>query len=271
MYFKQNLLKKIEIKKMAQIVRRSIGPPDSDRKIDKQTMGRLLAESPYTHQKVRDLDLYIRTDDKGPKRILVLDNELPIYSTSVEDVVVRKSPLIKEMVSIRNIIKILNDKDVVISKKEDSVDIIQMECIAGLDLAFTRTDIEGLAQDGIASLKRDYSDGVLEALSLFVELISFHPPPQAFKISKCDIWGALGKGSQDETLYGPLVIYSLIHNSLKLIRERLDGFNRQQMAYFHDIVKGDADAAIEGPAVFDFLKNTALQKIEDPSPNTGAE
>jgi hypothetical protein len=37
MSFKENLLKKIRIDKMTKIVLNSIGPPDSGRKVDKQT------------------------------------------------------------------------------------------------------------------------------------------------------------------------------------------------------------------------------------------
>jgi hypothetical protein len=84
-------------------------------------------------------------DGPGKTRILVLDNDLTIYHTTVEDVVLRKSPTVKEMVSIRNAIKILNDKDVVISKKEASLKTIRDICIDQLDLHYTAADIDGIA------------------------------------------------------------------------------------------------------------------------------
>ena len=48
----------------------------------------------------------------------------------------RKSPTIKEMISIRNAFKIINDKDVKISTKDESLKTIQKECIDLIDLSF---------------------------------------------------------------------------------------------------------------------------------------
>ena len=121
MSFKENLLKKIRFDALAHKVISSWGPPGSGMRIDKDAMRELLDMSSYTHQRKRDLDLYVDEDGGEKKKILVLDNELPIYLTTVEDVVLRKSPYIKEMVSIRNAIKILKDSDVKISIKDASV------------------------------------------------------------------------------------------------------------------------------------------------------
>jgi hypothetical protein len=82
MSFKENLLKKIEIDKLTTTVLESIGPPGGERKIDKETMKQLLEMSPYRYQRERDLDLFIQEVDSGRGKILVLDNELPIYDTT---------------------------------------------------------------------------------------------------------------------------------------------------------------------------------------------
>ena len=113
MSFKKNLLKKIEINRMAENILNSIGPSGSERKVDKETMRRLLEMSDYQYRRVRDVDLYIQKSDTGLDKILVLDNELAIYRTTPEDVALRKSPRVKEIMNIRNIFKIMNDKDVV--------------------------------------------------------------------------------------------------------------------------------------------------------------
>jgi len=107
MSFKENLLKKIRIDKLADQIISTIGPIDSEKKVDKQAMRTLIEMAPYEMRKERDLELYIKKN--GPeekKRILVLDNDLSIYHTNMEDVALRKSPTVKEMVSIKNIIKI---------------------------------------------------------------------------------------------------------------------------------------------------------------------
>ena len=127
MSFRENLLKKIEIDKLTTTVLNSIGPSGGERKIDKEAMTQLLEMSPYRYQRERDLDLFVQEAESGRGKILVLDNELPIYTTTIQDVAMRKSPYIKEMVSIRNAIKILKDSDVKISIKEASLRFLFVE------------------------------------------------------------------------------------------------------------------------------------------------
>ena len=120
----------------------------------------LLQFAGYDVLRERDLDLYIQDLDGTMKKILVLDNELAVYHTTVQDVAMRKSPTIKEMLSIRNAIKILNDADVVVSKRDESITTIHNECIDALDLSFDRSDLESIEKDGAAALENGFSEGV---------------------------------------------------------------------------------------------------------------
>jgi hypothetical protein len=260
MSFKENLLAKLKINRLADNVIASIGPAESASKVDKEAMRSLLEMSPYQHHKERDLDLYVEGGDQEQKKIFVLDNELPIYRTTIEDVVVRKSPLIKEMVKIRNIIKILKDSDVKLSRKADSVKAIQSECIEQLDLSFDAADIEEIAGDGQTSLKRDYPDGVIECLELFAELLDYRPAPKAFRLGRHEIFGALTAKAGGEILYGPMIIYSLIHGSLKLIEDQISSLDNTRIELVQQIASGKQKAAIEGPDVFEYLKKTVLKK-----------
>lgn len=262
MSFRQNLLKKIEIDKLANEVLKSIGPPGSERKIDREAMKRLLEMGPYRYQRQRDLDLFVQEVDGGRGKILVLDSELPIYDTTIEDVAMRKSPYIKEMVSIRNAIKILKDSDVKISTREDSVRNIQKECIDLLDLGFNESDIQEIAEDGAKSLARDYADGVIECLTLFTELLGYAPPPKVFKIRHHDITGASEIRESGEVLYGPLVVYSLIENEIKLIDERIGSFDKKKIEYFQSIVSGNRKASKAGADVFDYLRKAVMNQKE---------
>ncbi len=260
MSFKDNLLKKININNTSNKVISSIGPPDSERKTDKSTMRRLLEMSPYTLHKKRDLDLYIKGNPEEKGEILVLDNELAIYNTTADDVALRKSPTIKEMISIRNAIKILNDSDVVISKKEESVKTIQKECIGLLDLSFNESDLEEIKKEGSASMENAYADGVIESLSLFGELLGFRSPPKAFKMRHCEIIGDLTKKESGEIMFGPIVIYSLAYNTLMLIDKPVGMFNKEKMEYFKQVVKGNQEASKEGDEVFQYLKEAVIEK-----------
>jgi hypothetical protein len=261
MSFKENLLQKIKINKTAMQVIASIGPPDSDRKVDKEIMRRLLKMSSYTHRKERDLDLYIQDVDADKTGILVLDNDLAIYNTFIEDVALRKSPTVKEMISIRNIIKILNDTDVVVSKKEESVKTIQKECIDMLDLSFDESDLDEIVKDGSASLDREYADGVIESLDLFGEILGYSPPPKAFKIGHHNIIGALTKNESGEIIFGPMVIYSIIHNTLKLIDQQVSSFDKEKIEFVHHVALGKEKADAEGSDVFQYLKKMSAKGI----------
>ena len=245
---------------MSKKVLGSIGPPDSERKTDKATMRRLLEMSPYTLHQKRDLDLYIKGNPEEKGEILVLDNELAIYHTTADDVALRKSPTIKEMVSIRNAIKILSDSDVVVSKREESVNTIQKDCIDLLDLSFNQADIEEIEKEGSASLENGYSDGVIESLSLFAELLNFSPPPKAFKMRHYEIMGHLTKKASGERVFGPAVIYSLVHNTLKLIEKKIGSFNQGEMEYFRQVIAQNQAASKEGPDVFQYLKEAVVKK-----------
>ncbi len=245
---------------MSKKVLGSIGPPDSERKTDKATMRRLLEMSPYTLHKKRDLDLYIKGAPEDKVKILVLDNELAIYNTTADDVALRKSPTIKEMVSIRNAIKILSDSDVVISKKEESVNTIRKECIDLLDLSFNKADIEEIEKEGSASLENGYSDGVVESLSLFAELIEYTLAPKAFRIRHHKIIGISVKKESGEIVFGPAVIYSLAYNTLKLIEKKIGSFDKGEMEYFNQVIAKKQEASKEGADVFKYLKEVVVEK-----------
>ncbi len=260
MSFKESLLNKIRIDKMAQKALESFGAPESGSKIDKGIMRGILAMSTYHSRRERDLELFTQYIENNIQKILVLDNELPLYNTTVEDVVLRKSPTLKEMLSIRNARKILNDTDVLICKKGDSVKFFQNEIIAMLDLYFEKSDLQEIEKDGIASLERGYADGVAETLELFSELLGFSPLPKDFMISNNMIIGQTDTEKSGETRFGPFFIYSIIHNTIKLFDEKIGILDKDKIELLHMTASGKAKASREGPAVFQYLTDAALSK-----------
>ncbi|QTA86351.1 hypothetical protein [Desulfonema magnum] len=261
MSFKENLLKKIEIDKLAKKVTGSLGTPDSGRRIDKETVRHLLEMGPRKFRKERDNDLYVLETDPRENNILVLDNELAIYTTTAEDIALRKSPTVKEMISIRNVIRILSDSDVIISKKEDSVKTIQKECTDMLDLSFDESDIDAIEKDGQASLEGGYTDGVIESLSLFAELLKYAPPPKAFRMSNYKIIGVLTQKDGGEKRFGPLVIYSIIHNVIKLIDDQISTLDKEKTEFVHKVAMGKEKASKEGTEVFRYLRDAVVRQM----------
>lgn len=260
MSFKENLLRKMSINRMAKTVRASIGSSDSGRKIDKETMRNLLEMSPYKPAKERDLELYVQRATNDQQRIIVLDNELPIYETTIYDVALRKSPTIKEMVNIRNIIKIINDTDVKISRKDESLDTIQQESIGLLDLSFEKSDLDKIENEGVISLERGYSNGVIESMSLFAELLEYSEAPKAFKVNHCQLFGYISDKGNNEIGFGPAVIYNMMYNTLKWINESLNNLNKNQIKHLHNIAIGKETAILEGASVFKQLKDKIIKR-----------
>ena len=259
MSFRENLLKKIEIDRLAGQVTVSMGPPDSGRRLDRDLARRLLGIAGYEMTQKRDLELYLIPDDPSPPRVLVLDNDFSIYTTTPEDVAMRKSPVVKEMVKIRNIIKILNDGDVVASKKGDSVEKVRSDCIAALDLTYTDADIEEIAKQGAAALENSYSDGVIEALDLFAELLGYTPPPKALTIPHQVIIGKMDATPGAGPAFGPLVLFDRVHTTCKLLEKRIFLSDREQVQSMHDVADGTQAPSADGPAVFTFLKTVGMQ------------
>jgi hypothetical protein len=259
MSFKENLLKKIQIDTVTREVLASVGPPDSGIRVDKDAMVRLLAFGSYKALKERDLDLYILEGDANRGKILVLDNDLAIYHTSAHDIGLRKSPTVGEMVRIRNIKKILVDSDVVISKKEESVEFIRKECIDMLDLSFEVTDIETIADEGAAALETGNNEGVRESLTLFADLLDYRPAPKPFKLAHYEIMGKLSQSDNTETLLGPVVIYGSYENSLKLLEATVGSFDKKNIELIHQVAKGNENASAEGSDVLQYLKAAVIR------------
>jgi hypothetical protein len=256
MGFRENLVQKIHINRLAEQVRRSLNSPE---RIDRDAMRTLLDMSDYQHRQERDLDLFLRSsDDAENQSILVLDNELKLYRTTIDDVVLRKSPTIKEMVSIRNAIKILNDTDVVVSRKDETLRHLQADLINALDLTYTPEDIEAMAKDGREALKNKYAEGVIETMTLFSELLQLKEAPRSLQLPHHHVWGAVIKQEGAEIRMNPIVLFSLMHLALKMIKQPVSTLDRQALALLQQVGRGEAKADLEGPEVWSALKEWVL-------------
>lgn len=256
MGFRENLLKKVKIVQLAKKVEGSINPLDSGQRIDQDAMRQLLEMGSYAYQKERDLDLYFL----DAHHILLLDNELKIYNTTAEDIALRKNPTVKEMISIRNAIKILNDKDVVVSRKRETVQRVQKELTDSLDLSFTAADIQSMVKDGIESLENKYADGVIEILILFAELLGYQKAPKPFRVAHHHVWGEIAKSEAGAQVFGPMVLFDLMHNSLKMCLKSIKRTDKEGLQHYHEMAQGDRDADLSNAAVIDALAKAVLDK-----------
>jgi hypothetical protein len=256
MGFKANILKKMEIDRTAARISASMGPPDSGRRIDKALARTFLEEAGGEKITTRDLELYRLPPHDGQARILVLDNDLPIYATAVEDVVLRKSPIVKEMLNIRNVFKILNDADVLISKKDDSVRALREEIIAGLDLRFEVADIEDLYNDGRASLESRYVEGVEETLAIFGELLGYVAPPAILTRAHSLVSGR--PSTPPGQTFGPTVIFDRMHFTLKLVTTPVALKDSAAVEAYQRVADGEDEADAGGAEVLAYLRDAVI-------------
>lgn len=258
MAFKDNLKQKISIDRLAEQVRASLGTPGSGRKIDKTAMRSLLDMAGYQATADRGLELYQKTPEAEKGRILVLDNELPIYHTTVSDVLLRKNPTIKEMVNIFNMKKILTDQDVAVSKGLDSAVAVQAECLADLDLSYTDADIREMAEAGKKALADEDGPGVQDVLTLFAELLSLVSPPIPLQIPRVRVLGRIQKVAGQSAAYGPVLMHDLDNHALKYFDTRLGPEEMKQNQVYLDLAGGGVAATLENEAVFDELARMVL-------------
>ncbi len=258
MTFKENLLKKIEIDRLAARVSASCGPPDGSHRVNKEAMRRLLEISPYTYQHERDLDLYVKEVEGEPHKILVLDNELPIFRSTVKDVVTRRSPLTLELWSIRTIRRILVDSDIKESVRGESVATVARDTIELFDLSYTDADIEALAIDGMAWLAGRDADGVETTLTMFAELLGYQKPPRPFKLDHLVCYGAPAAGPDKDAAFGPLVFYRPAANTLFWLDKKYSRGDQEQLDFLRKVAAGQAAVPTTGDAVFRRLKTEVL-------------
>jgi hypothetical protein len=60
------------------------------------------------------------------------------------------------------------------------------------------------------------------------------------QLSRYKIIGELAPKSGGEVLYGPVIIYSLIHRILKVIKEQISSFNKTKKRWAPDLRQQDS-------------------------------
>ena len=175
MSFKENVKAKIKLDRLLRKLVSTTREPPGKRWLDKVLTQELLAITDFEHKKVRDLHLYIRPLEGEIMEVAVLDNELPIYHTTVDDVTLRKSPYWQQMFSIRNVRKIMNDHDVIASKGKESLKRLHARALGLLDLTHTRDDVALLLEDARRGLEQKSISQIQESLNFFFELLHFQP------------------------------------------------------------------------------------------------
>lgn len=255
MSFRENLSRKITLDRAAADLTRALPAARQDYQvIDKEKMRRFLGLTSYRPLKLRDLELYQHGGDGRAEEVLVLDNELPLYrDVAPEEVALRRSPEVKEMFSLANLRKILNESDILIAKGRRSVAYIHDEAVAELDLRYGAEDIRELVDGGGKALLAGRMEELAESLELLFELLGYQemegvdgerlfgrPEPEGFR--DIVMWR--------EADGGP---------SLRLAKSTFTPENDESMEELAEVVTGVSRADAEGPEVLAFLGREVMR------------
>ena len=252
--FAQRLRKKMRMDRLARQVYALPAEADGPRKIDKEAMRLLLAETDRKMERARDLELYTSLLPTGRKDIMVMDGDLPVYrNTTVDEVLVHKSPTVKEMV--HNFVKILyNDKALVSTKRQDTVNAVHREILDQLDLSFTQKDIEEMGAETRACLETADAPALVKNLALFGALLGYNKTPSdVFDSPGVESMGKFTQSRAKTAIIGPCVFYVTDKNRLGFIEKQVDLGDKDKRAALLTVVAGSGKADAEGPAAVDAL------------------
>ena len=262
MSFKENLKAKINLDRLLQKLVSTIREPPGKRWLDKVLTQELLDMTDLKHEKVSYLHLYLRPLEGEIMEVLVFDNELPIYHTTVADVALRKSPYWQEMFSIRNIRKIMNDQDVIISKGKESLKSLHANAMALLDLTYTRDDLTLLLEDARQGLDQKSIAQIQESFDLFFELLDFQPVSLGVLEQDLQIFAGPKLNGGAVPAFEHLILFDEETLSLGLKKGAFSPENDLDLAWVMQYVRGEKTADLKGIDVFKFLVELALDKAQ---------
>lgn len=260
MSFKEDLKTKIRLDRLFQRLISTIRETPGQRRVDKERMREFLRLTEMEYIRVRGLDLYVRPLDGEIKEVLVLDNELPIYHTTVGDVAFRKNPYWKEMLRIKNIKKILYDQDVILSKGRESLQRIYASALAHLDLSYTRKDMADLVTEARRNLKLESPDRTWESLALFFELLGFQVVSLGLLEENVQFFARLRANGGAVPSYEHLILFDDVKLQVLLKKGHVTPRSDLYLAHVIQCARGEKPADLEGAAVFEFLADLALEK-----------
>ena len=260
MSFKGNLKAKIKLDRLLRKLVSTMREPPGKRWLDKVLTQELLAITDFEHKKVRDLHLYVRPLEGEIMEVAVLDNELPIYHTTVADVTLRKSPYWQQMFSIRNVRKIMNHHDVLVSKGKESIKRLHANALALLDLTYNRDDLALLLEDARQGLERKSLARIQESVDLFFELLDFQPVSLERLEQDLQIFARPKPNGGAVPTFEHLILFDQENLALSLRKGVFSPQDDLDLAWVMRYARGEETGDLQGVDVFEFLAELALEK-----------
>jgi len=262
MSFKENLKTKVKLDRLLLKLVSTIKEPPGRWWLDKDLTRELLDMTDFEHRKVSNLHLYVRPLKGEIMEVVVFDNELPIYHTTVADVALRKSPYWQQMFSIRNIRKIMNHHDVLVSEGKESLKRLHANALALLELTYTEDDLALLLEDARRSLERKSIEQIQESIDLFLELLDFQLVSLGVFEQNLRMFARPKLDAGDVRAFEHLLLFDEETLSLVLKKGAFSPENDSDLAWVMRYVRGEEIADLKGVDVFKFLADLALDKAQ---------
>ncbi|MBN1864136.1 MAG: hypothetical protein JW808_04485 [Victivallales bacterium] len=260
MSFKENVKAKINLDRLLQKLVSTIREPPGKWWLDKVLTQELLDMTDFEHKKFRDLHLYVRPLEGEIMEVLVFDNELAIYHTTVADIALRKSPSWQEMFSIRNIKKIMNHHDVLVSKGKESLKRLHANAMALLDLTYTGDDLALLLEDARRGLENKSIAQIQESFALFFNLLDFQLVSLDLLHQDLQVFARPKSNAGDVPTFDPLILFDEQNLALSLKKGAFSPQNDLDLAWVMQYARGEERTDLQGIAVFEFLSELVLEK-----------
>lgn len=264
MAFKENLIYKIRLDGIVHKLVSTIEDPAAQHRLDKALIRELLAMTDLEHRKVRDLDFYVRPVKGETMEALLLDNELPTYHSTLKDIAMRKSPLWREVLSIKNIKKIMNTRDVVVCRGKESLERIHAYSLAMLDLTYTRNDLALLLEDARLGLAKNDITQIRETLDLFFELLDFLPVFSGVTEQALQTFARPRPSGNADRVYEHLILFNEKRPSIGMRKGPFSPQNEADLVWLRQYARGKEPGDLQGMEVFEFLADLALKKVKTP-------
>jgi hypothetical protein len=254
MAFKEALRKKMTLDRLARQVELALPAVRKDyQAIDKDLVRRFLAQTPYEPLRLRDLELYRHRGDGRAEEVLVLDNELPLYrNVSPEEVAMRRSPEVSEMLSFKNVKKIMSDRDILVARGAKAIACIHEETVAGLDLRFTAEDIADIVRGGASALEAGRAAELAGEIELLFELLGYQ---EMERLEGQRLYGRLEPAGYRDVV----MLHEGARPGLRLAKGLFAPEDDESMEGLAEVATGVHPADAEGGEVLAFLGREVLR------------
>jgi hypothetical protein len=166
----------------------------------------------------------------------------------------------KEIFSIKNIKRIMDDKDVIVSKGKESLNQLYNNALARLDLSYTSDDLALLVEDARRGLEEKSLEQIQESFDLFFTLLHFQPVSLGILEHDIVVFARpKANGGATKTFEYP-IFFNDESFLLGLKKGTISPQSDLDLAWVLQYAQGEETADLQGVEVFEFLAALALKE-----------